>query len=197
MNIFIKYTKLILTFSMMIFFLGCEEEEQLPRVTAGFTYTANEESGTVTFINTSTKATKYLWDFGMAETSTEINPIYTYVPGTYFVSLTSSNDAGASDVLKDTLNITVLEKIALPITFDNSNVDYSPTAFNGASFVIAENPSLSGTNNKTTKVGEITNSGTAFEGIFFDLNTQIDLTTNKTIVMNFRAAAPIISSVKT
>jgi hypothetical protein len=192
MNIFIKYTKLILTFSMMIFFFGCEEDtEQLPQVTAGFTFTASQETGTVTFLNTSEKATKYLWDFGNGKTSTEINPINTYAAGTYFVSLTASNDAGASDIFKDTLNIIVLDKIALPITFDNSNVDYSATAFNGASFVVADNPSLSGTNNKTTKVGAITNSGAAFEGIFFDLKTQIDLTSDKTIAMSFRATAPI------
>jgi hypothetical protein len=192
MNIFIKYTKLILTFSMMIFFFGCEEDtEQLPQVTAGFTFTASQETGTVTFLNTSEKATKYLWDFGNGKTSTEINPINTYAAGAYFVSLTASNDAGASDIFKDTLNIIVLDKIALPITFDNSNVDYSATAFNGASFVVADNPSLSGTNNKTTKVGAITNSGAAFEGIFFDLKTQIDLTSDKTIAMSFRATAPI------
>jgi hypothetical protein len=192
MNIFIKYTKLILTFSMMIFFFGCEEDtEQLPQVTAGFTFTASQETGTVTFLNTSEKATKYLWDFGNGKTSTEINPINTYAAGTYFVSLTASNDAGASDIFKDTLNIIVLDKIALPITFDNSNVDYSATAFNGASFVVADNPSLSGTNNKTTKVGAITNSGAAFEGIFFDLKTQIDLASDKTIAMSFRATAPI------
>ncbi|MCU0369073.1 MAG: PKD domain-containing protein, partial [Cyclobacteriaceae bacterium] len=192
MNIFIKYTKLMLTFSMMIFFFGCEEDtEQLPQVTAGFTFTASQETGTVTFLNTSDKATKYLWEFGDGKTSTEINPINTYAAGTYYVSLTASNDAGASDIFKDTLNIIVLDKIALPITFDNSNVDYSATAFNGASFAVADNPSLSGTNNKTTKVGAITNSGAAFEGIFFDLKTQIDLTTDKSIAMSFRATAPI------
>lgn len=192
MNIFIKYTKLMLTFSLMIFFLGCEEDtEQLPQVTAGFTFTTSEKTGTVTFLNTSDKATKYLWDFGDGKSSTEINPINTYAAGTYYVSLTASNDAGASDVFKDTLNIIVLDKIALPITFDNSNVDYTPTAFNGASFAITDNPSLSGTNNKSTKVGSITNSGVAFEGIFFDLETQIDLATDKSIAMSFRATVPI------
>jgi hypothetical protein len=185
MNIFIKYTKLMLTFSMMIFFFGCEEDtEQLPQVTAGFTFTANQETGTVTFLNTSDKATKYLWEFGDGKTSTEINPINTYAAGTYFVTLKASNDAGASDVFKDTLNINVLEMIALPITFDNSNVDYSATTFNGTSFDVLENPDPSGTNNKSGKVGSITNSGAAFEGIFFDLGSQIDLTTNKRISMN-------------
>ncbi len=99
-----KYGKLTLMFSILIFFVGCEDKSATPsNVTAGFTYTANAESGTVTFVNTSTNATAYLWDFGDSETSTETSPIYTYVPGTYFVQLTASNAAGASDVFKDTL----------------------------------------------------------------------------------------------
>lgn len=98
------YSLLTLMFSTMIFIVGCEDkEEQLAKVNAGFTFTVNAETGTATFINTSTKATKYLWDFGDGETSTEMNPINTYVPGTYFISLTASNNAGASDVFKDTL----------------------------------------------------------------------------------------------
>ena len=104
MNRFIIYSMLTLLFIIMIFFVGCEDkEEQLPKVTAGFTFTVNAETGTATFINTSTNATKYLWEFGDGETSTEINPINTYVPGIYFISLTASNNAGASDVFKDTL----------------------------------------------------------------------------------------------
>ena len=102
MNKFFKYAHLMLMFSIMIFFVGCDDE-QLPEVTAGFSYTFNQETGTATFTNTSTNATIYLWEFGDGETSTEINPVNTYVPGTYFVSLTASNNAGASDVFTDTL----------------------------------------------------------------------------------------------
>lgn len=103
MNTFLKYTHLMLMFSIMIFFVGCNDDEQLQEVTAGFSYTFNEDTGTATFINTSTNATTYLWEFGDGETSTEMNPVYTYVPGNYFVSLAASNNAGASDVFTDTL----------------------------------------------------------------------------------------------
>jgi hypothetical protein len=104
MNKFFKYAHLMLMFSIMILFVGCNNKEgQLPEVTAGFTYTINEETGTATFVNTSTNATIYLWEFGDGETSTEINPVNTYVPGSYFVSLTASNNSSASDVFLDTL----------------------------------------------------------------------------------------------
>ncbi len=104
MKLFLKCTKLTLMFSILIFFVGCENKDEQPlKVTAGFTYTANQESGTVTFVNISTNATAYLWDFGDGETSTQSSPIYTYAPGTYIVRLTASNAAGASDVFEDTL----------------------------------------------------------------------------------------------
>jgi hypothetical protein len=191
MKIFLNYARFIIAFAMPLFFLGCTDDDaELPKVVAGFTYTVNE-TGTVTFLNTSTKATKFVWDFGDDETSSEINPVKTYVPGTFFVSLTASNVAGASNVFKDTLTIIIKDKITLPITFDNPNVEYEATTFNGASFAIVDNPNISGTNNKASKVGAITNAGAAFEGIFIDLENQVDLATNKTIAMNFLATAPI------
>ncbi len=191
MKVFQNYARFIIAFMMTIYFSGCTDEAaELPKVIAGFTYSVNE-TGTVTFLNTSSKATKFVWDFGDDETSTEINPVKTYEPGTFFVSLTASNVAGASDIFKDTLTIVIKDKVSLPITFDNTNVDYEVTTFNGAAFEIVDNPNVSGTNNKTTKVGAITNAGAAFEGMFIDLESQIDLATDKTIAMNFLAAAPI------
>jgi hypothetical protein len=202
MKISMNYTKLMTTalvitsltgsFLMATFLIGCKDDtEKLPKVVAGFTNTVNEDTGTVTFLNTSERATKYVWTFGDNTTSTEINPIKTYPAGTYFISLTASNNAGASNVFKDTLNIVIKDKVSLPITFDNTNVDYAVTTFNGAAFAIVNNPSLSGTNNKTTKVGSITNSGAQFEGMFLNVATQIDLATKKTITMNLRSTKPV------
>jgi len=64
-------------------------------------------------------------------------------------------------------------------------------SFNGASFEIVDNPDVSGSNDKATKVGAVTNSGAAYEGINFDLGTQLDLTTDKTIQMNFWSDSPV------
>jgi PKD repeat protein len=57
----------------------------------------------VVFTNSSTGTiSSYLWDFGDGETSTEENPIHTYVvAGTYTVSLTVTN-SGGSDTLTRT-----------------------------------------------------------------------------------------------
>ncbi len=50
---------------------------------------------TVTFINNSTKADSYLWDFGDGNTSTDSHPVHTYdQDGAYVVTLVASNPCG-------------------------------------------------------------------------------------------------------
>jgi PKD repeat protein len=61
--------------------------------TAGFGNVVNGTS--VTFSNSSTNATSYLWNFGDSSNSTEENPTHTYsAPGTYTVTLTATNSCG-------------------------------------------------------------------------------------------------------
>jgi hypothetical protein len=179
-------------FTMATFLTGCiDDTEKLPKVVAGFTYTINEDTGTVQFFNISERATKYLWSFGDNTTSTEKEPVKTYPAGTYEVTLKASNNSGASNEVKATVVVVIKDKVSLPITFDNATVDYKVTTFNGASFAIVNNPSLSGSNNKTTKVGSITNSGTQFEGMFLNVAVPIDLATKKTIAMNVRSTKAV------
>lgn len=187
---FKKITILILS----ILIVGCEQDDAaIPQIKAGFTYKINLNTGTVTFINISENSSTYEWSFGNNDdSSTDVNPIYTYpTSGTYTVMLKAKNVAGATDTFESVITFTLTEKVVLPITFDINNVVYDPDTFNGASFAIVDNPSVSGTNNKASKVGAITNSGKAYEGINFDLGTQIDLITEKSIKMNFWADAPV------
>ena len=187
--------KLVSVFVLALL-VGCESDDStlLPTILSNFTFTLDEDTGTVEFINISEKATSYQWDFGDGDTSTEINPIKTYTAsGTYTVVLTASNTAGATSTFEDEITIVIKEPITLPITFDNNNVNYDlgVSTFNGAAFEILDNPDVSGTNDKSSKVGKITNSGAAFEGIFFDLGTPVDLSTEQTITANFWSEEPI------
>lgn len=61
-----------------------------------------------TFMNASTNATSYLWDFGDGNTSTDENPSHTYtVPGTYTVTLTAMNGpAKAIKTVTDLITVT-------------------------------------------------------------------------------------------
>ncbi len=76
---------------------GCSaisETVQVDFLSAGFTYTSNNLS--YSFTNTSQEADTYLWDFGDALSSTQVNPTHTYsIPGLYTVTLTATNDCGS------------------------------------------------------------------------------------------------------
>ena len=183
----IRKIKQISILLLVISFAGCENDDDnnLPQIVAGFTYTVNSDTGTVTFINISENSRSYEWNFGDGNASTEINPINTYETGDYTVSLTANNAAGASETFEDIISILIPEVITIPIGFDNANIAYNATTFNGTSFEVVDNPDLSGTNTVASKVGAITNIGAAFEGFFFDLGADLDLITQKTLTMNF------------
>jgi len=58
-------------------------------------FTSNINGATVNFLNNSTGATTYLWDFGDTNTSAMANPEHTYdSDGDYTVTLTAINDCG-------------------------------------------------------------------------------------------------------
>jgi hypothetical protein len=192
MKLVLKNSKLITFFLMAIIYVGCSEDVvELPKISAGFTYTLNENTGTVEFINISENATTYSWDFGdevpvvPASTSLEVNPIKSYTNGTYTVILKAMNAAGAISYFEDVILINMPLPLGLPMTFDNDNVTYSATAFEGVAYEVVENPAPGGSNVVASMVASITNSGAAYEGLFFELGTAIDLSTNKTIKMNF------------
>jgi uncharacterized repeat protein (TIGR01451 family) len=91
---------------------------------------------TVTFLNSSTGATDYLWDFGNGATLTVISPTYTYTQaGVYTVTLTASGPGG-SNILTHTNYISVYEPVVadfsatplagvipLTVTFVNSSTN--------------------------------------------------------------------------
>ena len=188
-----KHLKFLVLFALTVIFMtNCDEEEDpIPEIVAGFTYTVDDDQGNVTFVNTSENATSYAWNFGDGTTSTEINPTHQFASGTYTVQLTASNDFNQSKSVSDEVTIQVVGPIIVPFNFDDASVDYSAEVFGGASFEVVDNPDQSGSNAVASKVGAITNSGAEFEGIFFTLGEAIDLTTQKSIAMNFWANAPI------
>lgn len=73
-----------------------------PDPIAGFNYQKSDL--TVTFTNTSQNANSYLWDFGDGNTSTETNPVHTYLTGgSYLVNLTSASSTCGDDITSQTI----------------------------------------------------------------------------------------------
>lgn len=193
MKSLIKYSSLIALAIVAIGFPGCDDDEELPEVIAGFTHTFDQETGQVTFLNISENASNYEWDFGDGETSTEINPIKTYSDGTYTVVLNASNKAGATETFQDELTLDVIRSFTLPLSFDDGDVVYDISTVGGATFAFVNNPELSGTNNKESQVIAIVNSGAENEGVVLNLEGGIDLSTESIVALNFRSnvAVPI------
>ena len=197
MKIMYKGIKVVVMLTLALAFSGCEDDDAvLPRITAEFTQTINQDNGVVTFINVSENADSFMWDFGDGTTSTEVNPTKIYETGTYTVILTAENVAGASDEFEDEINIQIPEEVSFPITFDDPLVNYDVTTFDGTGFNIVDNPDASGANDTVTSVGEIVNSGATFEGIWFDLGEPLDLSEDKSFSMKFWSQTPIDVLVK-
>lgn len=105
-----KHAKRASIVLLAIFVLGCggkDETDPLPVVTSSFTQVVNNTTGVVTFTNTSTNATTYLWDLNDGTTSTAKDPVNTYTTGTYTVKLTASNAAGGTATSQNTFTVTV------------------------------------------------------------------------------------------
>lgn len=188
----VQTLKYLSVFILALSVASCEDDDVvLPSVEAGFTFTLNMDTGTVTFINLSENANNYEWSFGDGTSSTEINPIKVYENGTYTVVLESKNVSGASDTFEDEITILIPEIVSLPISFDGTNTNYDATTFGGAVFTVVDNPAPGGSNASASKVGAITNIGAAFEGIYFDLGAPINLTIDKSISVSFWSETPV------
>jgi len=103
-----KYSKLSVLFIFFaVFFcfsmMGCVCAADSPSANFTSNTTQGDMPLSVQFNDTSTgDATSWLWDFGDSETSTEQNPVHTYVnEGQYTVSLTAINDAGYDTITKN------------------------------------------------------------------------------------------------
>ena len=92
-----------------------------PAPTANFGYAGEGLApSTVSFVNTSSNASSYIWDFGDNGTSTESNPTHTYrVGGVYTVKLTATGAGGSNSTTK-TINITAPTKYTVTkVTLDS------------------------------------------------------------------------------
>jgi len=207
-NLF-KTLKKVSLLILAISFLGCDDDEAvLPQITAGFTYTINSSTGTVTFINTSINASIYEWDFGDESTSKLINPVNVYENGTYLVVLKSSNVAGAFDIFSDEITINIAEveatcdaETAESLSASDFNMTFmsDPTAdiiSDGAGFSWIDNPDFENDVNSSCKVGQINRTSVAqYANNQLVLDAKLDFDSNsgfKLKVWSPTASTPVL-----
>ena len=95
-----KATRILLGMSLALFmvagFSSCKKAEPV----AKFSYTVDGK--TVTFVNESTDADTYAWDFGDDGVSTEAAPVHTFGDyGLYSVTLTATGEGGENTATVD------------------------------------------------------------------------------------------------
>jgi len=100
------------TFGAATMFTSCGKDEveptPAPDAVASFTYSGGncDAPCDVTFVNGSTNATSYSWNFGDGGTSTEDNPSHTYASsGTFSVVLTATNVDGKANSFSSSVTI--------------------------------------------------------------------------------------------
>ena len=100
---------------------ACEKDENPGnQPDANFSITGYDVGApaTVQFLNTSTNATSYLWNFGDGTTSTQFNPTHVYnFPGGFNLSLKVTGPNGSDSVCK-------LVSIAPPVVANKSSFSY-------------------------------------------------------------------------
>ena len=72
------------------------QEPPIPGNKPNASFTTATNGLVVTFTNTSTDATSYLWDFGDGQTSTDANPSHTFAGGHFYITLSATNANGTS-----------------------------------------------------------------------------------------------------
>lgn len=101
-----------------------------PIPTADFSWSPNPpiENTKTSFTNLSVGATRYLWDFGDGETSTEVNPVHQFnKTDTFKVLLIAYNDADCADSIIQDVPIIILPLLDVPNAF-------TPGRFSGSSY---------------------------------------------------------------
>ncbi|MFV8225480.1 hypothetical protein [Christiangramia aquimixticola] len=129
---------------------------------------------------------------------------HTYgTPGTYMIRVVAKG-AGAATT-ETTVEVVIpdaTDPLKLPVTFDDPLVGYNITPFGAeeTAFEIIMNPELSGENSAESKVGAITKTGAAFEGVTFNLSEPVDLSgDNKklSIKLYSEVAFPVLLKLET
>lgn len=91
----------LLTILLFFLFSSCVDESIAPVANFSLVSKNTVPPCEVTFTNTSTNATSYVWEFGDGSQSSSKNPKHTYTKGgEYKVILTATNNVGSNTIYR-------------------------------------------------------------------------------------------------
>jgi len=133
--------KILIGLSILSVLASCKKD---PEPSVDFMFSGNESPApcVVSFINYSTNASSYLWEFGDGSSSTEIDPTHTYATGgTFNVKLSATGKGGSKQISK---SITIANPVSLPVSnftfsggnqFAPSNIVFNNTSTNATTYL--------------------------------------------------------------
>ena len=102
--------------------------------------------------------------------------IYTNV-GTYTLRVVAYSGGAATTQL--TRQITIVDPLLLPVTFESSTINYAFTNFDGGNVTVINNPQSGGINTSAKVARMIKSAGQPWGGSFLTLSTPIDFSAGK------------------
>lgn len=97
--------------------------------------------------------------------------------GTYNVRVVALS--GGAATTEQTIPVTIVDPILLPLTFQSTTINYNWFNFDGGNTTIVTNPNPGGINTSTKVAKMVKNPGQPWGGSFLTLSSNIDFSTNK------------------
>ena len=105
-----------------------------------------------------------------------ISHVYAAV-GTYAVRVVALS--GGSATTEFTTNITIVDPVLLPITFESSTINYAWNNFDGGNVTVIANPQSNGINTSSKVAKMVKNAGQPWAGSWIGLGNSINFSANK------------------